>query len=582
MESVVPIWFSTPQDVPYGCFHPASRYHGFREDGVYWSTVAQYCLAQELVSAADRERVRTQARDPDHAIELARELPRVPDAAARALAALPRALQLSFETNLGVRAILVATGDQPIEARLGDDAVLGVGLDGRGANHLGRALEEVRALVRVRALDPDAVQCIHQEPERTRRACEHVLSSRASPRRFHRRFTGVGAEYVLVCEPCAADPSTLPPLRTVCGDCFADLLCGHRLADIGEPVFPHRASDLGFAHRELRLDGLAADEVRALVPVADRPATWMAIAGEGALWRLDLDLDGGRAERVAVLDPSAIDVGGPHVLAVAASGELVAVAEARGRRAVVLEAAGGRELLRLERDAYHPEHCRFPLGFFELDGRLLLVHATEWNRLDVCDPRTGARLTERPSPTYARGEPQPPHYLDYFHAGLVISPDGRRVVDNGWVWHPYGVVRVFDLHRWVTTNPWESEDGPSVHTLCGRSYYWDGPVAWLDERRVAVWGDGDDETELTPAALIFDADTGEELSRFHGPPEGFAAVAGQLIAFDRRGTSVWDPTTGERLHHDGSFSAHAAHPRSGELVSTSGAAFRVSRLAEKR
>ncbi len=177
----MPIWFSTPDDEPYGCFHPASRFHGFREHGVYWSTVAQYCLAQELVSADHRERVRMHARDPAHAIELARDLPRVPDAAARALAALPHALRLSFESNLGVRAVLVATGDQPIEARLGDDAVLGVGLDGRGANRLGRALEEVRALVRVRALDPEAVQCIHQDP-RLPRSPGHRATRRAARR----------------------------------------------------------------------------------------------------------------------------------------------------------------------------------------------------------------------------------------------------------------------------------------------------------------------------------------------------------------------------------------------------------------
>ena len=61
-------------------------------------------------------------------------------------------------------------------------------------------------------------------------------------------------------------------------------------------------------------------------------------------------------------------------------------------------------------------------GDARAEGRTVLVHATKWNRLDACDPRTGASLTARSIAPYERDK-RPEHYLDYFHAGLVPSPD---------------------------------------------------------------------------------------------------------------------------------------------------------------
>lgn len=127
-EGVV-IRFRSPDEVPHGCFHPRSRYHGFRVEGTYWSTVTQYCLAQRLASPKDREHIRTQARDPEHAEAMAASMPAIDGWQDQAEEALRRALLLSFEQNLWIRAVLVATGDQPIVAEL-EAPVLGVGSDG--------------------------------------------------------------------------------------------------------------------------------------------------------------------------------------------------------------------------------------------------------------------------------------------------------------------------------------------------------------------------------------------------------------------------------------------------------------------
>jgi predicted NAD-dependent protein-ADP-ribosyltransferase YbiA (DUF1768 family) len=594
-EASMTIRFSSPADEPYGCFHPDSRAHGFREDGAYWPSVTQYLLARGLADPKDRERVRMNARDVDDARAMAAAMPRLADAdadarVAREADALLLALRRAFETNLASRAVLISTGDARIEAALGDDAVLGVGLDGRGENRLGVALQAVRVIARERADRVNAIQCEHPGVESsgaTGHVCACLLATRASherPRRYHRRFTGVGATYDLICSACRDALPAAPPLRLLCSDCFEAYLGAERLADVGAPAFPTRPSGLRFAHRLVPLAGLDAEDVIAATPIARMPHVWLALRRDGALVRFDVAR--GAAEVGGRVDPDAIDLAGSIELHVSPGGGLAVVGESKGRRALVLEPATGSVLRALERDDYHPEHCRYPLGLFELDGRLLLVHATEWNRLDVMDPRTGECLTERASPKWASGAPSPAHALDYFHAGLVISPDGERVLDNGWIWHPWGEVRTFSLRALALENRWESEDGESVRALAGRSYYWDGPATWLDARTVAVWGDGDDDTNLTPAARLFDVETGEERGSFAGPARGLALVRDRLVAFDAgAGTSVWDWRTGERLAQDPSFTpsfAIAAHPRSQELLSRAGeggrGAFRVSEL----
>ncbi|NVB80170.1 MAG: NADAR family protein [Kofleriaceae bacterium] len=547
---------------PHGCFHPASQCHSFREGDHYWSTVAHYCIAQRLAAAEDRERVRM-ARDADHAAELAATMIEVPDWRERAEATLRHAVLRAFEANLGVRAILVATGDELIESAPPWES-------------LGPILMEVRTLVRQRANDPDAIQCEHQTADSVRFACSHLLASRETVRHYHRRFTGHAADFEMVCAACAVDRAEL---RKVCGDCFSWLLNGHRDGDLGAPAHRARTTDVRYEHVIVRPSGVEPEGIIAVAAVPKVFGVWLMLDGAGRLHRVDLDR--GTAEAGGVVPEGSVDLGAPLDLHVASDGRLAAVAERYGRRAIVLEPASGRVTLSLLRDDYHEERCRFPLGFFELDGRLLLVHAVAWNRLEVSDPISGSLLSKRDALVYS-GDARPEHYLDYFHAGLVISPSGERVIDNGWVWHPFGVVRAFSLRRWVDGNPYESEDGPSVKDLCARSYYWDGPVCWLNERTVAVWGAGEDDLELTPAARIFDVETGEELRSFDGPAGDFTFDAPYLVAHDRQtGSTVWDVMTGERVAADASLRPDAYHPHSRCFVTlVHGEGFRVSRRVD--
>ena len=157
------------------------------------------------------------------------------------------------------------------------------------------------------------------------------------------------------------------------------------------------------------------------------------------------------------------------------------------------------------------------------------------------------------------------------------------VADDGWVWHPVGVVRTWNVRRWLDENVWESEDGTTVQDLADRAYFWGGPLCWVDDDTLAVWGYGDDDDNLIPAVRLFDTLTGEELGWFPGPEviadgnrewgDKIADFGGRLF-FDKHlfavsekfGVSVWDHRKGTRLHTDPSFVPIAYHPTTREFL----------------
>lgn len=552
---------------PYGGLAPDGRgNYGFTALGEYWTSVEQFMLADRLARPEDRKVVRREF-DPAKARALAASFPERQGWREEFAGTLEQAVRASFEADLRRRALLLSTGDEPIEVRVEDPRY------GEG-NLLGRILLALRAEYRRRLDDPSALQCHHAAAAGTGALCVHLLSGYPEPWRYHRRFTGQGARYELVCPACAAALPAPPPVRHVCASCFERERTAGREADLGAPELRERASGIRFEHRVVRLPGLPVSSLTALVPIPRAPGVWLALDRTGQLHRVEPSA--GRLQPGARLPAEALDLSAPLSLHVAPSGQLAAVAEVCGRRAVVLAPLTGEITQRIQRDDYHPDVTPFPLAFFEHAGALRLAHGSEWNRLDVSDPFTGRLLTARPSPRYEHGREPPPHYLDYFHASLLPSPSGERVLDNGWVWQPSAVPRTFSLRRWLDENVWESEDGPSAHDLCVRES-WPAPACWLAEPLVALWGAGDDDWELTPAARVFDADTGVEVRSFAGPAENLFFDAPYLVACGEGGGSVWDIETGERLAVDPLLRPVGHHPASGELVSYAGDDFRVSR-----
>jgi hypothetical protein len=305
---------------------------------------------------------------------------------------------------------------------------------------------------------------------------------------------------------------------------------------------------------------------------------WIALTEQGALGRLDLEQ--GTFHEVARLPEGVVDLTEPVELHRAPRGRFAAVVNTLGSQGVVVDLSGQRPPWVLDREDDSYEVSRFPLAFFLHHDRVLLLHATAWNRLDVTDPTTGQLLTPRGPTSYSAGEEQPAHYLDYFHCGLTVSPSGKRVVDSGWVWQPAGVLIAWSLERWLEQNVWESEDGPSRVELGWCENLWDVPLCWLDDMTVAIWGYGQDDRQVLPAVRLCDATTGLERTWFPGPEtigprtsgvlpdsRGWMEFDGHLFAFsEQHGASVWDVATGERLLQEAGFFPSRYHRRARQFI----------------
>ncbi|RYG21582.1 hypothetical protein EON82_18565, partial [bacterium] len=140
-----------------------------------------------------------------------------------------------------------------------------------------------------------------------------------------------------------------------------------------------------------------------------RPARdgWAVLTRDGSLLGTRVDLEGLQGTLELHLSPDE---------------QFAAVVERFGQFGRVFELSTGHKTMDLDRGDYHPETSVHPAAFFTLDGRTLLVHGTDWNRLDVSDPETGEVMTTREPTSCVDAGDVPEHYLDYFHAGLSVSP----------------------------------------------------------------------------------------------------------------------------------------------------------------
>ncbi|MFI5707910.1 hypothetical protein [Kribbella sp. NPDC051620] len=325
--------------------------------------------------------------------------------------------------------------------------------------------------------------------------------------------------------------------------------------------------------------GLIAD----LVPVddGDRPV-WLVLGEDGRISRWDL----ATGEHVSVgtttvpAEPDREPWAGHELrrhLHASGDGSFAAVVNDYGRFGEVLDLRTGETTMLLDNQGYEEETVPFSLAFARRRGRDVVIHRTDWNRLDVSDAATGRLLTDRPAPLLTETEGRPEHYLDYFHGALRVSPDGRQVLDDGWVWHPVGFPAVWSLDRWIEDNVWESEDGPTRLDLCGRTDYWDHPMVWIDSVRVAVQGIGDDDVTIRPGARIFDTSrrtqltdwkmpTALELAALEGPTGQFFSDGARLFSSAGTGLSTWDLEEGSLVEELPGFSPTHHHRGAGQFL----------------
>lgn len=278
-----------------------------------------------------------------------------------------------------------------------------------------------------------------------------------------------------------------------------------------------------------------------------------------------------------------------HRLHASADGRYAAIVVDHGQHGIVVETHSGKTTMQLHGGDYHERTVPFSACFVCYRGGVGIAHRTAWNRLDVADPATGKSLTDRCIAPYEGGGSTPAHYLDYFHGRLLPSPDGGLIFDDGWVWHPVSIPRVWSVTEWLTTNPWESEDGASLVDLAMRDV-WTQPACWIDERHMALWGAGEwnleeaEEVQRGPGVQIFDLTGGKPSRREWWPmasvqnAKGLFSDGERLYLANDAGTTVWDIESREQIAEFPGFMAKLLHRSRGTLVSFGPDAIREIKL----
>jgi hypothetical protein len=318
---------------------------------------------------------------------------------------------------------------------------------------------------------------------------------------------------------------------------------------------------------------------------------WLVLAADGRLFRLLAD--SGESElitRVDIPSETAKDPFNGHTLAprlhAAPNGQFAAVVNDYGRYGRIIDLRSGNVTMQLDGGEYCCDTVPFSFAFVCRRGQVVAIHRTDWNRLDISDPSNGRLLTSRGPTSYQQGEERPQHYLDYFHGRLYPSPNGTHMLDDGWVWHPVGAPAIWSVDRWLSENVWESEDGASRRDLCARGYYWDHGATWLGDDTVALSGIGDDDSDMTAGARIFDTtslgeprpgwqtgwSSAKEVTAFAGPAGSFFSDGRWLYSTAEAGLFRWDPSTGRQTGHIECFQPNHHHRGARELVQLMGSA----------
>lgn len=327
-----------------------------------------------------------------------------------------------------------------------------------------------------------------------------------------------------------------------------------------------------------------------IVHACTAQASWgqlLLLTEDGALH--GLDLDSGRSWQLAKLElpePTAPTAYWPHGFKVhcALSGDHAVIADDGGTFGVLVNLRTGEPAAQLFGGDYHPRTVPFSIAFTRHQARDVLLHRTDWNRLDAMDCATGENLTERDGLEFGQ-----PHYLDYFHGRLLLNPSQQWLLDDGWVWAPVGIPTVWSVPAWLDGNRWESENGPTRRRIA-QGEGWNQPCVWLDDARIAIWNvgnwddDGFADCMYAPGVVIFDIhvprpDEGHSGQVWPMPDlpraQHLHCVNGRLMVVGEGQSWLWNVDTRKQLAHWPDFAPQCWHEQRQQLLEWSAQQIKV-------
>jgi hypothetical protein len=300
---------------------------------------------------------------------------------------------------------------------------------------------------------------------------------------------------------------------------------------------------------------LNADEILAIQAFPEPHTRLLAVTAQQALWQFELGAV--QAQPLMHLPDLGLSQETEVQIKVSPDTRFAAITRidraAKNNRGVVVDLTQRCVVMDLPGFDYHPTEAPFPVAFFQHQGKILLVMATDWAQLDLVDLATGQCLSTREESDINDTMREGAVFTEW--AGeLVVSPDGQRIATVGWAWHPAGLAWTFSLADWLN-NRWEPDFGRSKRLLGEAwSYFWFSPLAWLDDQRLIIWGDpSTQDADDRPAnnVVIYDAVSGERIGGFDGPLLGTFEVHGPWLfstqSNEEGGLIAWDWASGQNV-----------------------------------
>lgn len=186
--------------------------------------------------------------------------------------------------------------------------------------------------------------------------------------------------------------------------------------------------------------------------------------------------------------PASFHWGFPFDAAVSLPGSGYAAAYTRlGTKGVITR--NGKLVREINRSYYCAGSYEYPIALFrDSNGRPLLAHCPdEYCRLEIEDLATGERLS-------VGGSRKP---ADFFHSRLQVSPDGRRLVSGGWIWHPLDCTQIYDLEL-ALRDP-AHLDGPGLASE--RLFAEESSASFLPDGRLVIATSVDDDSPPNVAGM---------------------------------------------------------------------------------
>jgi len=420
--------------------------------------------------------------------------------------------------------------------------------------------------------------CHHIAENQASNICVHLFDGKTE--QFYRYFNGNDKQYDLVCPKCRTYLEKFElNMKQVCHSCFDKIeVEGNFFEYVGKPSYDQVVTDYSIEYQEVDVPALRYHYIVAMQAMLNTQGSqWLVFDGMGNVQMLDLACN--TLILINQIDNDLIDRAGEVHIVVSPEAEY-AVIISRSRlmkeskewnKGIVIDLITGEVTMTLDRGLYHTAISELSVAFFRHEQMTLLVHSTDWNRLDISDPSTGHCLTERdfdkrPSEAWRFNKGQ----LSEFSGRLTVSPNQQWLVNDGWRWGPMGCLSAFNLQHWINKNVWEADNGPTKLNLTIKEYFWGAPSCWVNDNTLCVWGQGTDDENIISAAVLYDLYTGEQIDWFPGPGRGLFVYDKLLYTTEDESFYAWDITNGNQVIHEKGFSPQLYHETSCQFLDYKG------------